>query len=577
MKAAIPKSLGASGGASHLAAFAVYVRKTFNAKILNNGFFDRRYRTIVFIASFIAHIPFLFGRYLPRESLKYFSADENALIRVILKYQEHISRGDLASLLTEQLYYGYGYFFYLSYSILTYPFAALAGDEGVLAVGRLISAFLEGGTIVLVCMIVRRLGVHAYVVVLMGAAMAFTPGLIVMHKPLSAEQLSNFLIVLAAYVAFAMPLRSFRGNLFLISVLAVGAISVKFNAALQGLFFAIVVLTRMYQERNALLSAGQQLGEKFRTIIADVAVLAAGFFTFFLWNLPIAISGRSRGDFFNWLVIQFESNQNSQRGKVNYRGIQEWWPKIDAYFGDNVVLPWLLLSAGAAGIIGLFLKNGKNVAFYSFIGLVWIVVPAAYVILTVKKIWLWYLVLPGFCLLLGPTCLYAAGQRLHEAGARLRGTLGEAFSVSLLIAHLWAVVPDYAAFASERWRETERPDFVEMEAMRAAMTREVAGKLDQTSMIVDQRVTLPVDAWRTAGADISVRYLPDVSEEFITDMKPGYIIIRLWGYAHHRGNRQQALAEFQAKLDRVCAEADLCYQQSAQYELSKTLVYKLKS
>ncbi len=563
--------------ASRAVAFIFRTINTIRIQIINSNLLDRRYRFIVFLMSFVAHVPFLFGRYLPRESLKYFSADENALIRVILRYQEHIRGGDWAALLSERLEYGYGYLYHLSYSILTYPFAEMAGDEGILAFGRLISTVLECGTVVFVCVIVRRLGVHAYVAVLVGVAMAFTPGLIVMHKPLSAEQLSNFLIVASAWAALAMPLQSFRTNLFLVSTLAGAAISVKFNAALLGPVFAGIILTRIYLHRGAMLASVKLHSKNIRIIAADFAVLAAGLGTFFIWNLPILVSARSRGHFLDWLVVQYESNQNSQKGKVNYRGIEEWWPKIDLYFGDNTLLPWLLLSAVVAGIIALFLKNGKTIAGFSIVSLLWVIAPSAYVIFSVKKIWLWYLVLPGFFLLVGPACLYATGQRLYTAGARMAGAFAGLAAVSFIVAHLCAVLPDYANFATQRWQETERPDFLDMEAMRIAVTREIEGNLSQTSIIVDTRVTLPLDEWRGNGAKISARPLPSVSEDIIVRMKPDYIIIRHWGYVHHHGNRKKALAEFQAKLDSVCEKKNLCYAEHQRYDLSKTLVYKIKS
>lgn len=537
-------------------------------------FFDLHGLTVVFLASVTAHIPFLFGRYLPRESLKYFSADENALIRVIEDYQDHIMNGHWWALLTERLEYGYGYLFYLSYSILTYPFALMAGDEGVLAAGRIISMLLESGAIIMVCLIAKRLAAPAWLAALIGVAMAFTPGLMVMHKPLSAEPLSNFLIVAAAWCVLAMPLQSFRKNLFLISALAGAAISVKFNAAMEGVFFAVAILIRLWRERAGLFRTALKTADKVRTIAIDFGVMAAGLLTFLLWNVPIMLSASSRDNFIGWLVIQAQSNQNSQRGKVNYRGVDAWWPKIDAYFGDNVLLPWLLLSGVAALIIGLILKKGKDISLYAFLALLWLSIPAAYVILTVKKIWLWYLTLPALSLLLGPALLYVAARRLCDEGRRIWGDVASTAAIVLLVAQIWTALPDYAAFASIRWQETERPDFIEMEAMRATLTNEVAGKLDKTSMIVDQRVTLPVDAWREAGADIKVNYLPTITVDLIKDVKPDYIVIRHWAYAHHRGNREKALADFNAKLETACQTAQACYEEHWRFDQSKTIVFK---
>ena len=138
-------------------------------------FIEARFRVLIFLISLVTHIPYLFGRYLPRESLKYFSADENALIRVIERYQGHIANGEWGALLSERLEYGYGFLYYLSYSVLTYPFALLAGDEGILAAGRLLSSVLESATIVLVCMIAKRVGAPAWLTILLGVAMAFSP------------------------------------------------------------------------------------------------------------------------------------------------------------------------------------------------------------------------------------------------------------------------------------------------------------------------------------------------------------------------------------------------------------------
>ena len=536
----------------------------------------RRYRAIISVVSMLAHLPFIFGRYLPRESLTYFSGDENALIRIIERYQAHMTQGHWGALLSERLDYGYGYLFYLGYSVFTYPFAIMAGDEGILAAGRLISTLFECGTILLICMMARRLGAPAWLAVLLGVAMAFTPGLIVMHKPLSAEQLSNFLIVSAAWSALAMPRRSLRGNLLLISVLAGAAVSVKFNAALTGVFFVVIVLFRIYQERVALLRSAENFSVKMRTLAVDFTIMISGLLSFFLWNFPIVVSEQSRNHFAGWLLRQAESNQNSQRGAVNYQGMYEWWPQIDVYFGDIILPPLLLISCLGACVIGLLLKKGKDLSFFALLTLLWIVVPAAYVILTVKKIWLWYLVLPGLFLLLGPALLYIAGKRLREAGAHGWGGAVASAGVLLLIAQIWAAAPDYGVLASERWGETNRSDFVEMEAMRVTLTDEVVDSLNQTSMIVDPRTTLPVEAWRKEGARITARLLPDITQNMIAERKPDYIVIRYWGYAHHRGNIKKALADFDAKLQAVCRTDNLCYEEHKRYQLSRTLIFKLK-
>lgn len=537
------------------------------------AFMERRYRTIVFAASMVAHIPFLFGRYLPRESLKYFSADENALIRVIERYQDHIATGHWWSLLTEKLEYGYGYLFFLPYSAATHPFALIGGDEAVLAAGRLISALFASATILLVCAIARRMGASVWATALMGVVMAFTPGLIVMHKPLSAEQLSNFLIVAAAWAAFAMPLMSLRRNLFLISALAAAAISVKFNAALQGVFFAVIVLVRIFEARSALLVSSAAFIEKTKVLLNDAVVMIAGLMTFFVWNLPIVLSRDSRTDYFDWLIVQAQSNQNSQRGKLNYQGVHEWWPKIDAYFGDNRLLALLLLAAVAAAALGLLLRQAK-ITLHAALIFVWIAIPASYVVLTVKKIWLWYLVLPGLFLFLGPVLLDVCGRKLRASGNTLSGVAASSIGVGLLVLHLAAALPDYAAFSSQRWRETERPDFIEMEAMRAMLTNEISNDLPKTSLIVDQQVTLPIDAWRAAGVRIDVKYLPDLTEELLSTKRPDFLVIRYWGYAHHRGNIKRALAQLNAKLNGSCQNHSVCFEELARFEKSRTIIFK---
>jgi hypothetical protein len=532
------------------------------------------YREIIFLVSFIAHIPYLFGRYLPREKLTYFSGDENALIRVIERYQSHMAAGNWGALFSEKLEYGYGFLYHLSYSVFTYPFALLAGDEGILAAGRLLSAAFESATIVLVCMIARRVGAPIWLTILLGVAMAFTPGLMVIHKPLSAEQLSNLLIVGAAYSALTMPLSSLRKNLFLVSMLAAAAISIKLNAVLQGLFFALIILFRLYEARIDFLLSKQPIAERAKTLAIDCSVIASGLATFFVWNLPIVHSSASRDNFFDWLIIQAESNQNSQRGSFDYRGIHQWWPKIDQYFGDNSLLPWILLSGLVACIVSLLLKKSRDVSAYSLLALIWVGVPASYVILSVKKVWLWYLVLPGFFLFLGPVFLYVAGNRLCEKGAAILGRCLAATGVLLLIAQVYVAIPDYAAFAGERWSETNRPDFIEAEIMRASLTQEVDGKLRSISMIADPLLTLPVEEWRREGAAISIMRLPAISEKLIANQRPDYIIIRYWGYAHHQGNRQKALADFRAKLKTSCETVNACYEEAARYELSKTIVYR---
>ena len=537
-------------------------------------FLEARFRVLIFLISLVTHIPYLFGRYLPRESLKYFSGDENALIRVIERYQGHIASGEWGALLSERLEYGYGFLYYLSYSVLTYPFALLAGDEGILAAGRLLSSVLESATTVLVCMIAKRVGAPAWLTILLGVAMAFTPGLMVIHKPLSAEQFSNFLIVAAAFSALTMPLSSFRNNLFLVSALAGAAISIKLNAALQGGFFAIIILFRLYEERGDLLLSMERVAKKGKAVAVDIGVMIAGLATFFVWNLPILTSAASRENYINWLAIQAESNQNSQRGNVSYTGIQEWWPKIESYFGNNALLPWILLSGLVACAAALFIKKSKDVSFYALLALVWVGVPAAYVILTVKKVWLWYLVLPGLFLLLGPVFLYVVGDRLHRMGLRLFGGGLAVIATLLLVLQIHVAVPDYAAFASQRWRETEREDFVEAEAIRASLTREVTGHLANISMVVDPHLTFPVDEWRDAGATIYSLRLPHISQDLIAEQKPTYLVIRLWGYAHHRGNRRRALADFQKKLEVACNTTGACYDEMARYESSRTIVYR---
>ncbi|MDF1836181.1 MAG: hypothetical protein P1U62_15085, partial [Alteraurantiacibacter sp. bin_em_oilr2.035] len=332
--------------------------------------------------------------------------------------QSHFASAEWGALLSERLQYGYGFLYYITYSVFTYPFALLAGDEGILAAGRLLSSSFESATIVLVCMIAKRFGAPAWLIVLLGIAMALTPGLMVIHKPLSAEQLSNLLIVAAAYSALTMPLASLRRNLFLISTLASAAISIKLNAALEGLFFAALIFFRLYTERIDFWLSAERAAAKVKTFAVDCSVMIAGLLTFFIWNLPILLSPASRENFFSWLVIQAQSNQNSQRGNILYKGIEGWWPKIDTYFGDNNLLFWILLSGFVAIFLGLFIKKSKDLSFYALLALIWVCVPATYVILTVKKVWLWYLLLPGLFLLLGPVLLYVMGVRLRSMGRR---------------------------------------------------------------------------------------------------------------------------------------------------------------
>ena len=343
------------------------------------------------------------------------------------------------------------------------------------------------------------------------------------------------------------------------------------------MFFAIIVLFRLYKERGDLFLSTERVAKKGKAVAVDIGVMIAGLATFFVWNLPILTSAASRENYINWLAIQAESNQNSQRGNVSYTGIQEWWPMIEVYFGNNALLPWILLSGLVACVAALFIKKSKDVSFHALLALVWVGVPATYVILTVKKVWLWYLLLPGLFLLLGPVLLFVVGDRLRGIGHRLWGGSLSAIATLLLILQIYVAVPDYAALASQRWQETKRADFVDVEAMRTSLTHEIAGHLDETSMIVDPQLTLPVEEWRAAGANVDVRHLPNISEKLITTQKPTYLVIRLWGYAHHRGDRKKALSDFEAKIEASCTRGGPCYDEWARYDPSRTIVYRKRN
>lgn len=541
------------------------------------SFLEKRLGLVIFCIAMIAHLPFIFGRFIPYESLAYFSADENGLISIIMRYQGHIDRGDWGALSSERLEYGYGYLFYVLNAFLTYPFYQFGGDLGVLAAGRSICAILESASVLLICLMLRRIGVSTLFVLLVGIAMALTPGLIVMHKPLSAEQYSNFLIVLAAFVALFLTSHKFRRGLFIVSVLVGAAISLKLNAALAGSFFALVVLFYVFKYRFS--SDIQKLGNiaVYRTVGLDFAVIIAGLSTFFLFNLPILVSEASWDSYLMWIERQFASNATSHAGRTPYAGMIAWWPRINEYFGALNLLPYVLGSACVASVLGAFFAKSRQVAAFSALSLVWVLIPSLYVLFSVTKIWLWYLFLPGLMLLAGPACLHAIGTHLFDNKRPIFGISLMAFSVALIGIYIQAAWPDYSRFAKHRFAESQRADFVEIENIKIQVMADISQrglKPDGLQIVTDPYTTLPLRRWRAGGAKVRRILAAELTYEIIAEDKPDYLIARFLTFAQIRGDREGTRKRVQEHVDRLCAEQQICYEKMIDGPASYTVVFR---
>ena len=529
----------------------------------------------VFALSFIAQIPLIVGRFLPLHEIKFFSLDEFSLLQVIIRYQNHLLSGDFSAFFTDKLEYSYGFLFYAIYSVITIPFRYIGGELGVLFAGRTISAALTALSICIFIKIFSLIHNSRIVLISVAALMATLPVLTLYHKPLSAEQLSIFIISFSLLLLITIKRNQFLKSVALVSILSAVAASVKLNVLLVAPTFLILISFAMFRYilpgTDVTMKPAFSIRSKFS--IQFASSIFAGIPLFFLCNLPILISEQSRKNYINQIFSQMASNNNSQGGLVFFEGLNDWLLVIDKnVFSFKLILIVILLSIFSSFWLALRRHYGKAIIGLALI--IWLLVPMIYVLVTVTKPWFWYLTLPMYSIFVFiPLTSFIAWDFL---GSIKYEPLSKAAKTLIPIFFLFIFAPGtfskYIDIMDQRVKDIQNPAFLEMRAIASQLNLKVGDLKKGSYVLVDPYNTFNINSWHSRGLKVKTNWSHRTNLDWLKMHKPDLVIARFQKFSQHQGNPKNARSKFEKLLNKSCVIGG-CYSKIIHGKLSETYVY----
>lgn len=520
--------------------------KELSLQLKLTRFLDQNLLACVFTCTFFLQIPLLFGRYDLIERVKYFSQDEFAFVQTIMRYQNHLVDWDLVALFTETMDHSYGFVFYLTYAVVTLPSYFLGGELGVLAAGRFTSAVFQSLTFVWLVKLARLFQPTSLFLLIYAVAMALTPVFLIVHKPLSAEQISIFILTVAASKLIVDSTE--KVSLTLVACCVGLSLSIKLNGALEGLFFALMVPYVLFLRGNSVRQATQ------KTIFWGLTALVV----FAAANTPVIFSESSRAVFFGDLLKQFASAGNSQRGAIYYSGIADWMAVISEFVGNIWLTAALISMMGGASFL-FFKLRLYGLAVRAFAMLTWVIVPTAFCLVFVQKAWIWYLSLPAlFALMVLPMINGLPRSLTLRVDKPIVKQSLTALSYVLLATHIAYAVKDYETVMAKKWSEVAGLAYIEMNVVSDSIYIR-ALKKNYTFLYSDRYDTLPSTKLASQGIRVVRRYPLEHTLDDLLMHEPDMILVNFAGYRRHLGQKSQTIEKFSNLLSDAC-ERGICYE-----------------
>jgi len=344
------------------------------------------YFLIILVLVLVHTVPLISIRLSDASYLQPFSADEiifykhiNLLINDILSFNIH----EVLSFSTKATY---GYPFWFLYAFLSIPITIIPDSfSSTLISFRVISMLFLSGTIFLIFLINYKLTESKIISFVFALILLLMPSFYGSHKFFSAEFMGLFFVVLSTYFLLIDKL-DLKRNFYLAIVSVLVASSIKLNALTFGFIFILYMGFASYKNNFKVPILYILLKS---IIIAIITLFICNINLFFDNNLYL---------YLEQIKYQLESNATGHFGAFDIYPIKKqinlWLFQGDQSITNTFFNIYILIFTVISYFIAIFIFYKKHYYIKSIMIFLYLTIymgGSLYIILTIPKIWNWYL------------------------------------------------------------------------------------------------------------------------------------------------------------------------------------------